>query len=444
MRSTYVKFNFLIAILVSLCAAIVVYGSADSEFYYSTLFYSFGCVSLFWFFLHLRRLGDCRVYSGIIMVVFVSTVYSLVPIWLLSRGFEIYPFSEATIKRTFFAEFLYVCFLSALMYCISDLKTLLYSERQLLNAKFAVTTKSLTFVAAFGCIVSLMYLANYYSSGVAELAGDASRLDITHSVETGKTWLLQYVFFAWMMAISWLIIAGRLNGRLMWIPAVLIVVAVAAFVYPYALIGNRRELAGYLGFLALLAYVYKLKKIILVCGVALVGTLLLSLVRSDSSSGAGDELIFNLYGEFIFPHYPLLYYTQIRFDDWFFGGTYFRFPLYMLPDIGLWDKPKSLAHLFIDQYSIYSMGYAFTPLAEGFLNFSWVSVITVPVIISVCFRGLVKLFLRRPVYWLVGASLSLDIARGESISIFFQYLIYCAVIYSTLRLNEVAVFRRSV
>ncbi len=212
-------------------------------------------------------------------------------------------------------------------------------------------------------------------------------------------------------------------------------IALIIFLYPYFLIGNRREIVIVLLVLLSVTLVLSRKNVKPAFFIAFLGLVLLAFGLQRSLMGKSvsdmDEIILyrNLFGEFIFPHYPLIYYLENGLSDGFlFGSGYFKLPAYILPNFGLFEKAQTFAVIFSTEYSGRMMGFGFTPVAEGYLNFGIFSICIVPAFVALAMKSLLKFRLFFPFGFLVMTGFALDINRGEFVTLTLQWLIFCICI----------------
>lgn len=224
-----------------------------------------------------------------------------------------------------------------------------------------------------------------------------------------------------------------------------IVFSILLFLYVYVSIGNRRELALFLVFVLLLSVGFK--KNILTFAIVAAFPVLLALGLIRALSGASlDEFdlttnLLNLFGEFVFPHYALLYYSSLPSFQFEFGRSFFLLPAYAFPSFGLWEKSKSLSVQFAYDFSNLDMGYALTPLAEGYINFGWSAMVLSPLLLALSLVLAMRFANIAPFTLLIIFSFPLDISRGEFTTIFFQFVIFSFVFYLVAELFQFKVSR---
>lgn len=389
---------------------------------------------LFWSVVVYRRFTGCRSHFAYLLFLGVNAVYVNVPLALLSFGFPIFPFDADVVAKAMAAQSLATTNLYLFIFAIIRRKHVEMVDAVIRSyvSQLRVTTLGGLLAAFFGFVLAAAYLQNYYYSGAHDLVSSgASRVTVAKAVETGKLWLMQYAFIAWFMAVTLAIgFAGR--GRRSFFGLAIVCVSLVLFFVGYLGVGNRRELAIYILFVITVAVVLEKKGLLLVGFGALPVLLFVGVWRTLRGAAQEEFLLLDLVGEFVFPHFSLMYYSSATTQDFWYGLGYLRFPLYVLPDFGLWDKSQSFAMIFADEFSGGAMGFAFTPLAEGYLNFGWTSVIVVPLLIAISFRVLIRLSAHFPFAWIAGAAFALDICRGEFVAVLFQWLIFCLAAGLTL------------
>jgi hypothetical protein len=388
-----------------------------------------------------------RAHVGLMLLYSVIAIYASVPLALLAFDLEIFPFDTVTIKRAMLAQSLASTHLFLFAHLLITPRLVSRVDNaidRLLNQKRPKLSGEIV-ASLVGLVIALIYYQNFHSSGVADMVGSASRVVISKAVETGKTWLLQYVFFAWLMAVAAVSLFRVENRPTPWLARSIQIVAVMLFMHAYIAIGNRRELAILLIFLIVLSIFRKKKLLFAVASVSFPVLLTLGLFRALEGSAFGELDIttnmLNLFGEFIFPHYPLLYYSEQAGLEQQLGGSYLNLPLYILPSFELWEKAQSLALQFSLEYSNGDMGYALTPLAEGFVNFGWLSVVLVPLLLTLTFRLFFHLAHLIPFGIMTLMSFPLDISRSEFTSMALQWIIFTFTLTLVAKIYTTHIFR---
>jgi oligosaccharide repeat unit polymerase len=214
--------------------------------------------------------------------------------------------------------------------------------------------------------------------------------------------------------------------------------------YQYLLLGNRNEMAIVLIFISVLLCLRgRFWLVVSFSALCIPALLYVGLARGGGLEGSAFEysnpvtFYLNTLGEFVFPHYPLLDHISSRQDLWY-GWSYLRFPATIFPTFGLWGKQISLALQFAeDTGGVGGMGYAYTPLGEGYANFGVASVIVVPLYITICGRICISRKYGAPLFFLVFLSLSLNINRGEFVSIAQEMIILVTMLYGFLAISRV-------
>lgn len=118
--------------------------------------------------------------------------------------------------------------------------------------------------------------------------------------------------------------------------------------------------------------------------------------------------------EFVSPIFTLMHYVNtIRPLRW--GLTYLAAPTLFVPR-AIWpDKPESLSLQFMrDAFGTTGlMGFAYTPVTEAFLNFSWVGPFIVFAVLSILMIRLVRNADAHPGLYFVAFALVVDFNRGD-------------------------------
>jgi oligosaccharide repeat unit polymerase len=124
--------------------------------------------------------------------------------------------------------------------------------------------------------------------------------------------------------------------------------------------------------------------------------------------------------EFVTPIYTLIHYVN-NVRPLRLGVTYLTAPTQFIPRAFWPDKPESLSLQFMrDAFgSTGLIGFAYTPVTEAFLNFSWVGPFIVFAIISILMVKLVRNADRHAGLYFILFSLVVDFHRGEFSGTFY-------------------------
>jgi oligosaccharide repeat unit polymerase len=126
--------------------------------------------------------------------------------------------------------------------------------------------------------------------------------------------------------------------------------------------------------------------------------------------------------EFVTPIYTLMHYVNnVRPLRW--GVTYLTAPTQFIPRAVWPDKPESLSLQFMrDAFgSTGLIGFAYTPVTEAFLNFSWVGPFIVFAILSILMVKLVRNAERHSGLYFILFALVVDFQRGEFSGTFYAF-----------------------
>ena len=126
--------------------------------------------------------------------------------------------------------------------------------------------------------------------------------------------------------------------------------------------------------------------------------------------------------EFVTPIYTLMHYVNnVRPLRW--GVTYLTAPTQFIPRAFWPDKPESLSLQFMrDAFgSTGLIGFAYTPVTEAFLNFSWVGPFIVFAILSILMVKLVRNAEAHSGLYFILFALVVDFHRGEFSGTFYAF-----------------------
>lgn len=241
----------------------------------------------------------------------------------------------------------------------------------------------------------------------------------------------------------WVVMMFVINGLLMYMFAawnqltrtgrVMVVLSAILFVGFQLSMGNRRD---FLPMLIFLVGVVATRRRAIIRG----GTLILAAIAFTAFTALGIvrqllqdpamllrmnpvEMVVTQ-NEFVSPIHTLMYYvTADRPLRW--GFTYLSAPGLFVPR-AIWpDKPESLSLQFMrDAFGTTGlMGFAYTPVTEAFLNFSWLGPFLVFAILSLIMVKLVRNASRHPGIYFVLFALVVDFNRGDFGGSFYAMLV---------------------
>lgn len=210
-------------------------------------------------------------------------------------------------------------------------------------------------------------------------------------------------------------------------------------------LGNRRDFTS---ILLGCFYIYTLNKkstysvfttITLVCSIFIM--MLFSSLRAGFDSIEYIYIDLLTSNEFTYPFYTLSISIENNYSDWLYGYSLFIMPIAIFIPRVIWsDKMNSLAYDFIlRNFGEGSMGYAFTPVTEAFMNFGFVGPFLVFFIFGFFLLSLAcssKYSRLKSIWAFLFFSLTLDFCRGEFSGFFYQislvslpFLIYLLLIF---------------
>lgn len=219
-------------------------------------------------------------------------------------------------------------------------------------------------------------------------------------------------------------------SRLSHLEKIAVVTSIILFILFQLTMGNRRDFLAM--FIFLIGVVMtKRKSVIRVMtvifgGIAFAAFMAVGIVRQIIQDPAllsrynPLELILTQ-NEFVTPVFTLMHYVNnVRPLRW--GYTYVSAPLQFIPRAIWTDKPESLSLQFMrDAFGTTSLiGFAYTPVTEAFLNFSWVGPFLIFSIFSLLLVKLVKNADVHPGLYFILFALVVDFHRGEFAFIFYS------------------------
>ena len=237
----------------------------------------------------------------------------------------------------------------------------------------------------------------------------------------------------------WVVMIFVVNGLTMFMFAgwerlsrwekLVLVISIVLFVLFQLTMGNRRDFLAMFVFLIGVVMTKRravIRAVSVVFGaVAFAAFMAVGIVRQIIADPAllsrfnPTELVLTQ-NEFVTPIYTLMHYVNnVRPLRW--GLTYLAAPSQFVPRAIWTDKPESLSLQFMrDAFgSTNLIGYAYTPVTEAFLNFSWVGPFFVFAIFSILMVKLVRNASDHPGLYFICFALVVDFHRGDFAGTFY-------------------------
>lgn len=257
---------------------------------------------------------------------------------------------------------------------------------------------------------------------------------------------------SWLYTQTWVVSMMIMNGFAMYMIAGwpwlgrnarrLVAATLAAFVLFHIGLGNRRDFLAIFIFLAGMIASRRRAVIgirtVMITFLVFVVFMLLGVVRQVRNAPwaiyTNDRLISLVeHNEFTMPIQTVTYYVTAN-QPLRYGKTYLAAPSTFIPR-SLWpEKPVGLSLQFNrDQFGeAITSGYAYTPVTEAYINFSFVGPFIVMSLVSLATVFLVKHARQRPMLYFLCFALALDFNRGSSASVFY-FLVVVGVAVSLMR-----------
>lgn len=284
-----------------------------------------------------------------------------------------------------------------------------------------------TFANAVVLLAAFAVIGAYALVGGAELSFAFDRRKGGASLGTQLWVVLMFVMngFVMYMMLGW----PSLTKRARWIT----VIAVGIFVLFLLSIGTRRDFLPMFIFMA--GVVATRRRSVIRAGTVVMGFVAftamtaIGIIRQVADNPAilmrfnPIELLVTQ-SEFVSPIQTLMHYTIVdRPLRW--GLTYLAAPSLFLPRAFWPDKPESLSLQFMrDAFaSVGLMGFAYTPVTEAFLNFSWPGPFLVFSVLSILLLKLVRNAERYPGIYFMVFAYTLDFNRGDFGGTFYSLLV---------------------
>lgn len=293
------------------------------------------------------------------------------------------------------------------------------------------------FANAVVLLVAFALIGAYALAGGAELGFAFDRRKGGASLGTQLWVVSMFVMngFVMYMMLGW----PSLTKSARWIT----VLSVGAFVLFLLSIGTRRDFLPMFIFMA--GVIATRRRSVIRAGTVVIGSIAfiamtaIGIVRQIADNPAilarfnPIELLVTQ-SEFVSPIQTLMHYTVVdRPLRW--GLTYLSAPSLFLPRAFWPDKPESLSLQFMrDAFaSVGLMGFAYTPVTEAFLNFSWPGPFLVFSILSILLMRLVRNADRYPGIYFIVFAYTLDFNRGDFGGSFYS-LVVVGVAYKLMQI----------
>lgn len=287
-------------------------------------------------------------------------------------------------------------------------------------------------VDIFSCLMALYYVCNFINSGGLGLIGK-DRFTISETIREGNFWLLKY----YMVVYTGYVLVSLYNKvKFDYLSIIKVLkrdvhrlLIISIFWVFNIFAGSRRELI-YVFLFMLVIYLLenKIKKLSRKMKISLLITFLLTLLYGYIRNMSGNVtsinsqlLIINSLGDFLFPVQTLYYYID-HTSSLMYGASYFNIFLLLIPR-KIWpEKPSGLAVNFVNEINS-SIGYAFTPMTEAYLNFHYLSALIFPIIMVILVFFVKRIGKRKPVLYVLAFVEVVNINRAEISMFLLEVLI---------------------
>ena len=222
-------------------------------------------------------------------------------------------------------------------------------------------------------------------------------------------------------------------SSLSWFSKFNVILCATTFILFMIILGNRRDFLPLILFaLAIKATRSRLRfnwRYALALIVIFVGFMYVGFARYPSDlfiDGIWMEMFKS--NEFSYPIQTLINYVDTESWSLHWGESYFRLPLYFIPRQIWTGKPISLGMQFLlDIFGTTSVqGYAYTPITEAFVNFSWFGPLIVMCMFGFIMNWLVRNWRRYPSIYFISLAYIVDFNRGEfSTHIYGLIIVWC-------------------
>lgn len=213
-------------------------------------------------------------------------------------------------------------------------------------------------------------------------------------------------------------------------------------------LGNRREYTSIiLFFVCFYLCIKKIPlntKLLVFLLIGFIGSFLLPMVRDANTRDLQSRDLVQaaiLSNEFVYPQ-QTTYYTMMASPDYKLGYTYTILPIQIaIPRAIYPNKPSSLGTEFITKILNTTQGYAYTPVTEAYLNFSYIGPFVIFYLLALFLNKLVRETQNRGISfkYMIIFAYSFDFCRSEfssvAYSFFFIFLTYILTSFLAGRLG---------
>lgn len=316
-----------------------------------------------------------------------------------------------------------------------------------------ITRKNLVFDIIFAGISAIFWTKFLQLGSInSVLGGTFTRRDVLDVFYTIPFYsYLKYAFVAYSVyvVIASLNSKSRKEERNLCIMRIIIL---STFWIVNILAGNRREIIYFIFALILYnlnnnKFGVKKKKRDLRIYIGIVVLFILMAIIGVARIVPGNNIqneeiiIRNALGEFIFPIQTLYFYIGNYSDNFKCGTTLINIIFYFIPRV-LWvGKPITLAEQFMVDYNT-TMGYAYTPLTELYINFSYAGIAIGAIALAFVLYFVCQNKNKFPLLYTAIFMQLLNFWRGEFASIVFEICIMYIVFKILLLVNGISKNKR--
>jgi oligosaccharide repeat unit polymerase len=300
---------------------------------------------------------------------------------------------------------------------------------------------------------SLAWVRPTFANAVLVVLGFAGIVGYAWQKGTRTFLTLDRTQMSWLYTQTWVVSMMIMTGFVMYMfagwPSLsrnarrLVAATVVAFVIFHIGLGNRRDFLAIFIFLA--GMIASRRRAVIGIRTVMIAVfvfamfMLLGVVRQIRNAPwavyTSDRLVsLAEHNEFTMPIQTVMYYVTAN-EPLKYGMTYLAAPNALIPR-ALWpEKPVGLSLQFNrDQFGdAITTGYAYTPVTEAYINFSFVGPFIVMSLVSLATVFLVKHARRRPLLYFLFFALALDFNRGSSAGVLYSVVVI-GVAFSLMKL----------
>ena len=392
-------------------------------------------IMLFFFYRKLRSLK--RIITSIeFLYISAYSIYAIMPAiqYVIDDGkqrLEFFSITQAGVSistKWYLMIFLNIIIVLFLFNYPMDKKYELRIKKEIRNTQSRKVNGVFDIVAGI-CVMIFIY--SFLKNGLSFFA-----LDFVYRRSTSDFAIRQYIWLYMMVYSVEIICECSFNKDILKNKRRIIQLGIIFVFWSASLLVDRRHFVPVI--VAVVLYMIfmnkKISKTLIIFIILFVLSMILyAVVRSEIQVGTVDinTLIYNAFAEFILTGYITVFYAMHPVNSFYMGRTYIWdtitrvFPKSIFP----W-KPTDLAEIFMKSVLQNRVGFAFNPVAEGYLNFGGYLIWFVPIIFLIFIKIGYRLTNKEPLFYFMFCSYFLDFSRGQFANCIFDIVVMYIILYA--------------